>query len=131
MITVRKHKNQHFIEIHYEGDIYVREIVDFINHLIEKKDVSDQLKSITFATKANFKFTHSELSPIVEAMNRLSKRLGSLKEAFIIDSPKSAVLATTFKLMNAETPNYRMEIFSTMEAACRWQGIDYLDFDKD
>jgi hypothetical protein len=131
MISVKRHNKKNIIEIHYEDDIFLEELVDFINSLAEKESLPQQLKSVTFATKAKFKFTHSELGPIVEAMSRLSKRLNSLKEAFIIDSPQSVVLATTFKLMNTKTTNYRMEIFSTEEAALRWLGIDYLDLEKD
>jgi aromatic ring-opening dioxygenase LigB subunit len=101
-------------------------MIDFINMLVNKRDLPKKIKSITFATDADFKFTHNDLDPVVEAMKNLSKKLDSLKEAFIIDSPEAVVLATTFKIMYSEITNYRMEIFSTKEAAFRWQGIDYL-----
>ncbi|MBE0651761.1 MAG: hypothetical protein IH595_13090 [Bacteroidales bacterium] len=125
MITYKLHKSHQVIEINYKGDIYLQELLDFINSMIAKCDLPYKLKSITSATEANFKFLYSELEPIVEAMSCLSKRIDSLKEAFIINSPQAMVLATTFKIMNSKSENYRMEIFSTKEAALRWQGIDY------
>lgn len=127
MISHKLHEDQQIVEIQYTGNVYVQDIVDFINVLAAKSDLPKQLRAVTFATEANFMFSHSELSPIVEAMARLSKKIDSLNEAFIIDSPQSVVLATTFKIMNSKTVNYHIEIFSTEEAAFRWQGIDHLD----
>lgn len=131
MIRGKLHESQQIFEVHYEGDIYVHDIVDFINHVSEKKNLPHRLKTITFATKANFKFKHSDLEPVVNAAQNLSKKFESFREAFIINSPKSTVLATTFKLMNSKSSSYTMEIFSTKEAALRWQGINYLDFEND
>ena len=131
MIRGKLHEDHQLFEVHYEGDIYVKDIVDFINDVVEKDNLPQRVKTITFATEANFKFKHSDLGPVVGAANRISKKFESFREAFIIDSPKSSVLVTTFKLMNSGTKNYRMEIFSTPEAALRWQGLDYLDLEKD
>lgn len=129
MITCKLHKNQQITEIHYEGDVHLDELVDFIDSMNASKDLPRKLKTIAFTTKANFKFTHSDLEPIVEAMGRSSKKFDSIKEAFIVDSPHNTVLVTTFKIMNLKTSNYRIELFSTKEAAFRWQGIDYLEED--
>jgi hypothetical protein len=131
MIRGKLHESQQLFEIHYEGDIYVQEIVDFINHTVEQNNLPRRLKAITFATKANFKFKHNDLEPVVEAASRISEKFESFRDAFIIDSPTSTVLATKFKLMTSNSANYKMEIFSTKEAALRWQGSHYLDLEKD
>ncbi len=125
MITYKLHKDPQVLEVHYEGDIYLQDLVNFIDELVERK-LPKELRSIAFATKADFKFTHSELEPVAEALKRLMGKLHSLKEAFILDTPQAMVLATTFKMLYSATENFKMEIFSTPEAALRWQGIDYL-----
>ena len=126
MITYKLYEEEQLIEVLYKGEVYLQDLIDFINTLTQKRDLPKKLKSLTFATKADFKFTHSDLEPVVKAMKNLTRKMDSLKEAFIIDSPEAVVLATTFKILNSESTNYRMEIFSTKEAAFRWQGIDYL-----
>lgn len=132
MIRFESHKDQHFIEVVYDGDIYVQDIVDFLDSITNNHTAYSHLKIITFADQASFKFGHSELEPIVEAAKRLYTKYGTIREAFVIDSPQSVVIATTYKLLiNSNTDNYRMEIFSTPEAAFRWQGIDFLDLGKE
>ena len=130
MIRGKLHRKLQLYEVHYEGDIFLQDIIDFIHKLGQNKDLPSRLKTISFATTANFKFKHSDLRPIVEASNCISEKFDSFREAFIVNSPKSTVLVTTFKLMNVSSGSYRMEIFSTKEAALRWQGIDSLDLER-
>ena len=103
----------------FEGDVTLKEIVDYIVATKENKSYPRLLKILTDATKANMNFSASDLSVIVNENNKSIEKYNFIIDAIVIESPKETALSFLYQEI-AKNKKYKFQVFSTREAAKEW-----------
>lgn len=119
MISMSFNEELEILEVVYQGDITLDDILEYGKKYRDMKYLPRKLNMITDATEANYLFGVSEIPILAKALRDNTKYFESIKSAMIqtrpIETAKSVV-------MNQEniSPNYRHKVFSTRDSAIEW-----------
>lgn len=119
MILTNFNHHKGIIETNFEGDVTIKEIVDYIIATKENESYPRFLKILTNATEANMDLSIDDLSIIVEENYKSLKKYDTIIDAIIIEKPKETALTMLYQRL-AKNDKYRFKIFYTKEAAIRW-----------
>ena len=103
----------------FEGDVTLKEIVDYIVATKKNKSYPRVLKILTDATKSNMLLIPQDLEIIVEENYKSIAEYDYIIDAIVLDSPKDTALSILYQQL-AKTKKYKFQIFSTQEAAIHW-----------
>lgn len=112
------HKTE-ILESRFTGDVYLKEIVDYIISTKKNKSYPRKLKIMTDALQANFVFTVNDLEIIIDENNKSLEKYDSISDAIIIADPKSTALSMLYQRLE-KNDKYKFNIFSTEDAAKAW-----------
>ncbi len=119
MITTNFNAHKGIIETNFEGDVTIKEIVDYIITTKENESYPRFLKILTDATEANMDFTLDDLSIIVEENSKSLEKYDTIIDAIIIEKPKETALTFMYQRL-AKNNKYRFKIFYTKAGAIKW-----------
>jgi len=107
------------LESKFSGEVYLKEIVEYIINTKENKSYPRKLKIITDAMDANFVFTVNDLELIIDENNKSLEQYVSIIDAIVIADPKSTALSMLYQRLD-KNDKYKFNIFSTEDAAKAW-----------
>jgi len=107
------------LESKFMGEIYLKEVVDYIRATKENKNYPRKLKIITNALQASFVFSVNDLEDIVEENNKSLENYESIIDAIVIEDPKSTALSMLYQRLD-KNEKYKFNVFSSLEAAHDW-----------
>ncbi len=119
MVSYLFNKDLGLLEAKFEADVVVSEVADYIISTKENKTYPRDLKIITDATSANFKFSPSDLNILIEENYKSIEKYDFITDAIILENPKNTALSMLFGEL-VKTNKYRFNVFSTRDAALNW-----------
>lgn len=122
MVTTTFNNQNKILEAQFKGDVYLKEIIDYINATKTNSSYPRKLKILTDAKRANFKFNSSDLNAIVLANNQSLENYQAIIDAIIISAPKAAALTVLYQELS-KNKKYHFNVFSTHKAALNWLAL--------
>jgi hypothetical protein len=119
MVNFTFNNKLNILESQFKGDVYLKEITDYIKATHKNKIYPRTLKILTNAEKAIFKFSVNDLNTIVNENNKSLEQYDAIIDAIIIDSPETAALSILYQELT-KNKKYHFNVFSTHEAALNW-----------
>jgi len=119
MVITEFNKKTGILDTKFDGDVNIKEIVDYIIGTKENKSYPRILKILTDATTANMDFTPRDLTLIVEENYRSLEKYDFIIDAILLKSPKETAMSILYQEL-AKTNKYIFQVFSTREAAIKW-----------
>jgi len=119
MVNTEFNQQTGILESKFEGDVHLKQILDYIIATKENKNYPRKLKIITDASHANFTFSVSDLDRIVTENEKSLEKYESITDAIIVDDPMTTALSILFKELEKNV-KYKFNIFSTKEASHNW-----------
>ncbi len=121
MITNSYNPDKQRLEVQYEGNVNVEEIINFIIHDVgEDHKLPRDLKILSDATRAKFNFTAGHIEKITETMQQIIPQFRCVCDAFIIDTALETGLTMIYGQSMKQVKNHYLEVFSTKSAAVTW-----------
>lgn len=112
------------LESMFSGEIYLKEITDYIIATKENTSYPRKLKIITDARNAHFNFLPKDLETIIYENNRSLEKYDFIVDAIIVKSPQTTAISMLYKELT-KNKKYKFNIFSTREAAFEWINHNY------
>ncbi len=107
------------LETHFNNEVYLNEVLDYINALAINPHFPKTLKILTYAETATFKFTVKDLESINNNKNDGLVNYNFVMDAIIIDGPETAAISVLYEAM-AQNETYKFKVFSTKKYALNW-----------
>ena len=119
MVKTTFNQQTNILESQFKGDVFLNEILDYIQATKENTTYPRKLKILTDAQHAAFKFNVNDLKSVVTENNKSLNNYQAIIDAIIIDSPETAALTVLYQEL-ARNEKYHFNVFSTQEAAVNW-----------
>ncbi len=119
MIVSEFNSETGILESKFIGEVYLKEIIDYIISTKENNSYPRLLKIITDANHANFNFSINDLEEIIIENEKSLEKYDGIIDAIIVDNPKNTAISMFYKELKIND-KYKFEIFSTKEAALDW-----------
>ena len=119
MVTSEFNHKTGILESKFCGEVYLKEILDYIISTKENSSFPRLLKIITNACNANFSFEVDDLEKIIAENEKSLEKYDYIFDAIIVDNPKNTVLSMLYRELE-KNHKYKFYIFSTKEAALNW-----------
>lgn len=107
------------LEVFYEGNVGLPELLDFGREIRESKEYPRCLKIIIDATQASYELNYDEIVLLGNSLQTDIESYDSVKSAMIHSMPKETALSMIFE-NRQRIPNYMRRIFATRMAAMEW-----------
>ena len=120
MITSHRNKDTGIIETTYEGHVTVRDLIGYVSELKNRDKYPGRLLILTDAMNSRLEFGPDEDKVLAGMVQQYAPMYEIIKDAIIIDDPRSTAYSLLFRRAAAAIPNYEIGIFSTREAAIKW-----------
>ena len=120
MITRHINKDTGIIETTYEGIVTLQEVIDYISVLKHPEKYPRKLLILTDAVHGRFEFSEEEDEILAGFVRQYAPSYELIKDAIIIDDPRTTAYSLLYRNAASSIPNYRFEIFNTREAAIEW-----------
>jgi len=119
MITLYFDKHSGILKSVWTGDVYVNDIIDYIDGVRMNTDLPRRLKILTDSRKAKFILQPQDLSVIVKANLKSLANYDTIIDAMIPANPHDTAMSILYMEL-AATEKYFFKIFSTSERAIEW-----------
>jgi len=103
----------------FEGNINLKEILDYIISTKNNKTYPRHLKIITDASQAIFNFSFTDLQSIVIENEKSIEQYDSITDAIIVTDPNTTALSMLYQELEKNS-KYEFSIFSTKRASLEW-----------
>jgi hypothetical protein len=120
MITSHINRDTGIIETIFEGKITFEDIVDYITQLRNIEKFPKRLLILSDCVHGRFSFTSEEDQLIAGIVKQYAPAFEQIKDAIIVDDPRTTAYSVLYRNASAYIPNYQFEIFSTRQAAIDW-----------
>jgi len=107
----------------YKDDITLNDIKKSKINLIKDIEFNPNFKLLIDIRKARYKLTVKEIKELVDFVSIKLKDKSLKRTAFITRTPHQ-VANTSIYILNKNIGSGHYKIFSTIEGACHWLGID-------
>lgn len=107
------------LESKFIGEVYLKEIVDYIRATKDNKNYPRKLKIKTNALESSFVFSVNDLEVIIYENNKSLENYEAIIDAIVIEDPKSTALSMLYQRLD-KNEKYKFNVFSTTEAAQDW-----------
>ena len=111
------------------GEVTYTDLVEHRGLMSVDPGYNREFRIIFDARDALLKFTEKEVVKFVEFSQTATEMLARRKAAILTKTPHQTMI-TTIYTMNMKDLPFMVEIFSTVEAAMRWVGIDPVKKDE-
>ena len=103
----------------FEGDVFLKEIIDYINTTKSNKEYPRELRIITDSRKSTMLIMPDDLQQIVTANIESLQEYTYIIDAIVLDNPNDTALSYLYKEIS-KSKNYFFKLFSTNKAAIEW-----------
>ena len=109
------------LETKFEGEVSVKDIRDYILSIRKNKSLPPVVKIYSDATNARFEenVSRKDLEIFLEENRITLTQKKFAYDAFVISSTLETALGMLYRELN-KIDNYKVEVFSTKEAAINW-----------
>lgn len=122
MIEKRTDTNGIYLWVKTSQLINLENMFSSSDFLMNEENLPEVLRILEDATDSVVTFGVRDFEEIAERINKVSEKFRVVKHAVIHNSPKNT--AFTLHFMNNYINNkYKLEVFSTLEAATKWLNI--------
>lgn len=121
MINYEFDSQQEILHVEFTGEITVEELNDYIISIRENKELPDNLKILSDASKGKFakKIGRRELLTFLEENKKSLLHRDTISDAFVLSSSFEMALGMLYRAYN-DIENYQFNVFSSKEAAFKW-----------
>ena len=119
MVIVKFNHQTGILETKFSGEIYLKEIIDYIISTKENDSYPRILKIKTDASTANFKFSIDDLEKIITENNKSLVMYNFIIDAIIVNNPQTTAISLLYQELEKNI-KYKFNVFSTDEAAESW-----------
>ncbi|MFA5298019.1 MAG: hypothetical protein WC389_07405 [Lutibacter sp.] len=119
MVTSKFNYETGILESIFVGEVYLKEILDYIISTKENNSFPRLLKIITDTNDANFNFDINDLEIIIAENEKSLEKYDYIIDAIIVDNPKNTAISMLYQKLG-ENGKYKFEVFSTKKAALNW-----------
>lgn len=119
MITYKFNTLKGVLETYFEGEVVLKEIVDYIIATKQNTIYPRTLKILTNTSEANFNFSPNDLKIIIEENYKSLEKYDRIIDAIITDNPKNTAISMLYQEL-VKTNKYEFNVFSSKEAALKW-----------
>lgn len=120
MITSHINRDTGIVETVLSGLITFEDVVRYIDELKNLQKFPKKLLILTDSVNGRFEFTAEEDQKIASMVQQHAPHFEVIKDAIIIDDPRTTAYSLLYRNASSNIPNYLFEIFSTREAAINW-----------
>jgi len=120
MITSHFNRDTGIVETVFTGIVTFEDVVEYIHRLGNGDKYPGRLLILTDSIKGRFELTSEEDQKIGEAVRKYASQFEQIKDAPIINDPRTTAYSVLYRNATSNIPNYQFEIFSTREAAIKW-----------
>jgi hypothetical protein len=119
MINYEFNIDLQILEVYYLGDINLSDLMDYGEMVRQNNSLPRDLKILTDATTAIYKFTPAEVTILFDALVEQIKSYSTVRTAVIQHKPLETALSF---LVDSQEPieSYEHKVFSTRRAALDW-----------
>lgn len=103
----------------FEGDILLKEIIDYIDAARFNKEYPRKLKILTDSRRSNMLLTPEDLPKIVEANLKSLEVYEYIVDAIVLENPNDTAISYLYGEIS-RTGNYFFKLFSTYDSALTW-----------
>ena len=103
----------------FEGDIYLKEITDYIDATRLNTKNPRKLKILTDSRNSNLHIHPEDLQTIVEANNRSLEVYEYIADAIVLDNPHDTAISYLYGELSKKN-NYYFKLFSDYNIAEKW-----------
>jgi hypothetical protein len=121
MIHSYYNKKTNILETHFEGEIGIEEMFEYIVSVRENISLPQKLKIYSYASIAKFD-ENVNRKDLVRFLNENKITLDQkefIYDAFVVSGAFEMALGMLYRELN-KIKNYKFEVFSTKEAAINW-----------
>ncbi len=119
MVTSEFNHKTGILESKYTGEVYLKEIIDYIISIKDNNSYPRLLKIKNDASEANFNFSINDLEKIKAENGKALEKYDCIYSAIVVDSPKTTAFSMFYKELKIDK-KYKVEIFNTEKAALDW-----------
>jgi hypothetical protein len=119
MVTSEFNHKTGILESKFIGEVYLKEIIDYIISTKENNSYPRILKIITDASNANFNFEIDDLGKIITENDKSLEKYNHIIDAIIVTDPKNTAISILYQKLEIND-KYTFDIFSTKNAASNW-----------
>ena len=121
MIHSDFNKETGILETNFEGEISIKEMLDYIVSIRENKNLPTVLKIYSNGTDAKFaeKVSRRDLVRFLDENKITLAQKKFVYDAYVVSSAFEMALGMLYRDLN-KIDNYKFDIFSTKEAAINW-----------
>lgn len=120
MIHSAYNKETGIIESRLTGMVTVEEVFQYINKLKDLDKYPKRMLILTDSIHGRFEFSEEEDRQMVRLVTKYITSFDLIKDAIIVDDPRTTAFSILFRRAASSLPNYHFEVFSTREAALKW-----------
>ena len=102
--------------------INLENMISSSDFLVNEENLPEVLRILEDATDSVVSFGVRDFEKLADRINKVSEKFKIIKHAVIHNSPKNTAFTLYFK-NNYVNNRYKLEVFSTFEAASNWLGI--------
>lgn len=110
-------EDQGIVTRQFKGDIYIEDIMESWEVLLQERDLTNFQGIIHDMTDAVLKLSPDDLTQIFSLFTRHEFIFNKLKQAVVSDNPSNVVFPALAAQYN---PRFRIKAFSSYEAAKNW-----------
>lgn len=110
MITYKFNNQKGVLETNFEGEITLKEIVDYIIDTKQNKAYPRTLKIITDTSHSTFNLHANDLKIIIEENYKSLENYHCIIDAIMTDNPKNTAISMLYQEL-AKTHKYKFDVF--------------------
>lgn len=119
MIKYELNKELKILEVHYIGDIDLKELIEYGEMIRSDNSLPRDLRILTNASAAIYHLSRTDITEMMTVLKDQIKPYQTIKTAVIQEKPVETAISMLVDT-GAPIPNYEHKVFSTREAALMW-----------
>jgi len=119
MIITNYNQEEGILETIFEGEITVKDILDYIAISDFDKENPGVLKILSDGRNAHFNVSPAELNKIVEAAGKITSFHLYILDAMVVENPLDTAMTMLYENISPVT-KYKVKVFSTIQSAREW-----------
>jgi hypothetical protein len=119
MITRYFNHELQILEVKYEGDIYLKDLIEFGNEICNDQSLPRVLRILTDVTHGRYRISVNEFPELIRILEQHVSAFEQMKAAYIQENPRETAYSVLLE-KRVSIPAYKHAVFASREAALHW-----------